>query len=400
MKKRFVCYNSIYAKRHYYVLKNFVPLEINKKPHKMTFSEEELREIAGRFDIQAPIVSIKPLGNGLINDTFKITTAKSHDYVLQRINNAVFTDVELLQDNIEAVTGHIRKKLEDAGEDDIDRKVLTFIKTKEGNTTWTNFNGTFWRVSIFISDAFTYETVNPEYSRIAGLSFGKFEAALTDLDKPLGETIPDFHNIELRVRQLKDAAASDAAGRLSDPEVRAILDELLANAGQMCKGERLHREGKLPKRICHCDTKVNNMLFDADGNVLCVIDLDTVMPSFVFSDYGDFLRTAANFVAEDDPAVEKVGFNMDIFKAFTEGYLEGAASFLTPVEKENLPYAACLFPYMQAVRFFADYLNGDTYYKIKYPQHNLVRTRNQVALWHAAREKMPEMAAFIAGNGR
>ena len=137
------------------------------------------------------------------------------------------------------------------------------------------------------------------------------------------------------------------------------------------------------------------MMFDRDGSVLCVIDLDTVMPSYVFSDYGDFLRTGANFVAEDDPEISKVGFNMEIFRSFTRGYLEGTASFLTPVEKENLPAAACLFPYMQAVRFFADYLNGDTYYKIKYPDHNLVRTRNQMALFHDAMSKKAEMAAYI-----
>jgi len=202
--------------------------------------------------------------------------------------------------------------------------------------------------------------------------------------------------MELRACQLHEAVKADAAGRMAQPEVQAILADLLPFEEEMCKAERLYREGKLPKRICHCDTKVNNMMFDAQGNILCVIDLDTLMPSFVFSDFGDFLRTAANTVAEDDPAVEKVDFKMDIFEAFTKGYLESAKVFLTPLETENLPYAACLFPYMQAVRFFTDYINGDTYYKIKYPEHNLVRTRNQVALFHAARRKVPAMQAFIA----
>ena len=156
------------------------------------------------------------------------------------------------------------------------------------------------------------------------------------------------------------------------------------------------REGKLPKRVCHCDTKVNNMMFDEEGRVLCVIDLDTVMPSFVFSDYGDFLRTGANFVAEDDPEIGKVGFREDIFESFTKGYLESAKSFLTPVETENLPYAVALFPYMQCVRFLTDYINGDTYYKIKYPEHNLVRTRNQLALFRCVYAKQEEMARFIA----
>jgi Ser/Thr protein kinase RdoA (MazF antagonist) len=200
--------------------------------------------------------------------------------------------------------------------------------------------------------------------------------------------------MELRARQLHDAVKADKAGRMSNPEVQAILKDLLVYEEEMCKAERLYREGKLPKRICHCDTKVNNMLFDKDGNILCVIDLDTLMPSFVFSDFGDFLRTGANTVAEDDPAIEKVDFRMDIFEAFAKGYLE-SATFLTPIEKENLPYAACLFPYMQAVRFFADYINGDTYYKIKCPEHNLVRTRNQVALFHSAMKKAAGMAAFI-----
>ena len=157
----------------------------------------------------------------------------------------------------------------------------------------------------------------------------------------------------------------------------------------------MYREGTLPKRICHCDTKVNNMMFDADGNVLCVIDLDTVMPSFVFSDFGDFLRTAANTAPEDEPDTDKIDFRMDIFKAFAKGYIESASVFLTPVERENLPYAACLFPYMQAVRFFADYINGDTYYKIKYPEHNLVRTRAQIKLFKEALSKTGEMKSYL-----
>jgi hypothetical protein len=138
------------------------------------------------------------------------------------------------------------------------------------------------------------------------------------------------------------------------------------------------------------------MLFDKNGEVLCVIDLDTVMPSFIFSDYGDFLRTAANKVAEDCPEIDKVEFDVEIFRAFTKGYLESASSFLTSVEKDNLPYAVALFPFMQAVRFFADYVNGDTYYKIAYPEHNLVRTRNQMALFRSVMSHKAEMEAFIA----
>ena len=218
---------------------------------------------------------------------------------------------------------------------------------------------------------------------------------LADIPDKLGETIPDFHNMELRARQLREAVAADAAGRMADPEVRAIVDEVFKYEEEMCKAERMHREGILPKRICHCDTKVNNMLFDREGNILCVIDLDTVMPSFVFSDFGDFLRTAANTGAEDDPDLDNVNFNMEIFNAFAKGYISTAGEFLTPVERENLPFAATLFPYMQAVRFLADYINGDTYYKIKYPEHNLVRTRAQWKLFLSARAKMDEMALSL-----
>jgi Ser/Thr protein kinase RdoA (MazF antagonist) len=246
---------------------------------------------------------------------------------------------------------------------------------------------------VFIPRAKTYETVNPEYSYYAGVAFGDFQAKLADIPETLGETIPDFHNMEFRLKQLRDAVAANAAGRLT--EVQYYIDEIEKRADEMCKAERMYREGTLPKRVCHCDTKVNNMMFDEDGKVLCVIDLDTVMPSFIFSDYGDFLRTGANTGDEDDKDLNRVNFNMEIFKAFTKGYLEGAHSFLTPVEIENLPYAAALFPYMQCVRFLADYINGDTYYKIKYPEHNLVRTKAQFKLLQSVEEHTPEMVAFI-----
>ena len=347
---------------------------------------EELLPIIANFAIKGNVTEIKPLGNGLINDTLLVKTDGPDNYVLQRINNAIFKDVELLQHNIDCATAHIRRK---------GAMTLTFIPCKAtGKTYWTD-GEKYWRISVFIKDAFTYETVNPEYSYYAGKAFGEFEAMLADIPDKLGETIPDFHNMELRARQLREAVEADAVGRMAEPEVKAILADLLPYEEEMCKAERLYREGKLPKRICHCDTKVNNMMFDAKGNILCVIDLDTLMPSFVFSDFGDFLRTAANAVAEDDPAIDKVDFKMDIFEAFAKGYIESAKVFLTPIEKENLPYAACLFPYMQAVRFFADYINGDTYYKIKYPEHNLVRTRNQVALFHSALSKVPQMKAYI-----
>ena len=339
---------------------------------------ENLKEIVSKFEINEKIADVKPMGEGLINDTYKVFVDgfEKPKYVLQRINNAIFQDVDMLMDNINKVTTHLRKK---------NKNTLQFISAKNGKLY--HFDGKkFWRVMVFVPDSITYQAVTPEYSYIAGKSFGEFESLLSDMKEPLGEIIPDFHNIEFRLKQLRDAVAEDRVGRVK--EVRYYLDEIFKREEKMTIGERLFREGKLPKRVCHCDTKVNNMLFDKDGNVLCIIDLDTVMPSFVFSDYGDFLRTAANTGAEDDPNLDNIDFNMEIFKAFTKGYLEGTKGFLLPIEKENLPYAAMLFPYMQTVRFLADYINGDTYYKIKYPEHNLIRTKAQWRLFERAEMKL------------
>ncbi|MCD7942457.1 MAG: aminoglycoside phosphotransferase family protein [Bacteroides intestinalis] len=353
-----------------------------------------LQSIVSHFNTKGTVNEIQPLGSGLINDTYKVTTleADAPDYVLQRVNHAIFQNVEMLQANIEAVTRHIRKKLVEQGADDIDRKVLSFIPADTGKTYWYDGEN-YWRIMTFIPNAKTYETVDTEYSYYAGVAFGNFQAMLADIPDELGETIPDFHNMEFRLKQLRDAVAADAVGRVK--EVQYYLDEIEKRAEEMCKGERLYREGKLPKRVCHCDTKVNNMMFDEEGKVLCVIDLDTVMPNFIFSDFGDFLRSAANTGAEDDENLDNVNFNMEIFKAFAKGYLESAKVFLLPIEVENLPYAAALFPYMQCVRFLADYINGDTYYKTKYPEHNLVRTKAQFKLLQSVEEHTPEMQEFI-----
>lgn len=354
-----------------------------------------LSNIVSKFDISATINEIKAFGGGLINDTYKVTTKeeKEPDYILQRINHNIFQNVDMLQENIIAVTNHIRKKLEEKNTEDIDRKVLQFIPTKEGKYYY--FDGeSYWRIMRFIPNADTFNTVNPKYAKFAGAAFGEFQAMLADIPVELGETIPNFHNMEFRIEELEEAVKNDKKGRVK--EVQTYIDEIKKRATEMCKGEKLHREGKLQKRVCHCDTKVNNMMFDKDGKVLCVIDLDTVMPNFIFSDYGDFLRTGANTVQEDDKNIDQVAFRMDIFKAFTEGYLSSAKVFLTPLEIENLPYAAALFPYMQCVRFLTDYINGDTYYKIEYPDHNLVRTKNQFRLLQSVEENMPEMKKFIA----
>lgn len=344
---------------------------------------KRLKDIATHFDLRGDVLEVSSLGDGLINDTYLVHTDGDDDYVLQRINDSIFRDVELLQRNIEYVTSHIRSRLESSGTDGIDRKVLEFIKVKGSSSTYVYDDSSYWRMSRFIKNSVTVTEVTPESSRCAGKAFGEFQAMLADIPYHIGETIPDFHNMELRARQLAEAVEADAVGRCAQLQVQQLLVEMNENMYEMCKAERMHREGLLPKRICHCDTKVSNMLYDKGGKVLCVIDLDTVMPSFVFSDYGDFLRTAANKVAEDCPQIDQVEFDMEVYTAFTEGYLQSASGFLTDVEKDNLPYAVALFPFMQAVRFLTDYINGDTYYKTAYSDHNLVRACNQMALFRS-----------------
>ena len=353
-----------------------------------------METIVTQFKIEGTVKEIVPLGNGLINDTFLVRMAGTDkaDYVLQRINHHIFTDVELLQHNIEAVTRHLRRKLEEEGAEDIDRRVLRFVPTDTGKT-WYFDGENYWRMSVYIADTLTVDEVTPQSSYDCGRAFGHFEQQLTDLDEPLGETIPDFHNMELRLRQLREAVRENRAGRLKTVEAEVAFIE--THADEMCLAERLHREGLLPKRVCHCDTKVNNMLFDHDGRVLCVIDLDTVMPAYVFSDYGDFLRTAANTMPEDSPELDKIAFRWDIFEAFTQGYLESAGGFLTPVERQHLPFAVALFPFMHATRFLTDYLNGDTYYKTAYADHNLVRTRNQLWLFELVLARQEDMKQVV-----
>lgn len=361
----------------------------------MAKTKEELLNILDQFTLAEKVVSAEPFGNGHINDTLKVTNEKGEiKYVLQRINHLIFTNVDMLQNNINTVTTHIRKKLEAKGESDIDRKVLTFLPTKDGKPYY--FDGdSYWRVCLFIPNSKSYEEVTPELSYEAGKAFGDFQSMLSDLPEgSLGETIPNFHNMEFRLQQFHDAVKANAAGRLE--EVKDLIEEVEKRAEAMCIQERLYREGKLQKRTNHCDTKVNNMMFDADTDkVLCVIDLDTVMPGFVLSDIGDFIRTGANTGAEDDENLDNVNVNMDIFKAYTRGYMETAKAFLSPLEISLLPYGGRLLTYMQTVRFLTDYINGDTYYKIHSPKHNLIRTKAQFKLLQSLEEHAEEMDSFM-----
>lgn len=360
----------------------------------MEKTNEQLIAILKQFAIDEDMVSAVPFGNGHINDTLKVTNSKGEiKYILQRINHHIFTNVDMLQNNIFTVTSHIREKLVARGEQDVDRKVLTFIPAKDGKLY--HFDGdSYWRVCLFIPRSKSFEEVTPQLSYEAGKAFGDFQTMLSDLPADaLGETIPNFHNMEFRLKQFRDAVEANAAGRLE--EVKDLVAEIEKRAKDMCIQEELYREGKLKKRTNHCDTKVNNIMFDEEGKVLCVIDLDTVMPGFVLSDIGDFIRTGANTGAEDDENLDNVEVNLEIFEAYTRGYMETAKAFLTPQEIKLLPYGGRLLTYMQTVRFLTDYINGDTYYKIHSPKHNLVRTKAQFKLLLSLEAHAPEMDGFM-----
>lgn len=360
----------------------------------MEKTNEQLMAILKQFAIDEDMVSAVPFGNGHINDTLKVTNSKGEiKYILQRINHHIFTNVDMLQNNIFTVTSHIREKLVARGEQDVDRKVLTFIPAKDGKLY--HFDGdSYWRVCLFIPRSKSFEEVTPQLSYEAGKAFGDFQTMLSDLPADaLGETIPNFHNMEFRLKQFRDAVEANAAGRLE--EVKDLVAEIEKRAKDMCIQEELYREGKLKKRTNHCDTKVNNIMFDEEGKVLCVIDLDTVMPGFVLSDIGDFIRTGANTGAEDDENLDNVEVNLEIFEAYTRGYMETAKAFLTPQEIKLLPYGGRLLTYMQTVRFLTDYINGDTYYKIHSPKHNLIRTKAQFKLLLSLEAHAPEMNGFM-----
>ena len=355
--------------------------------------------VLSKFPIKEKIIDVQPIGNGHINDTLGVTIEtrdgqQELKYVLQRINTEIFKDVETLQNNIFRVTTHIARKLKEKGEENIERKTLTFLHASDGRKYYFDSKD-YWRVAYYIPNSVSYDTLTPELAYTAGKAFGEFQSMLADLpEDALVETIPNFHNMEYRLEDLEQAIREDKAGRAE--EVKDLIAEIRERAPLMVIQEEMHKEGKLPKRTNHCDTKVNNILFDkTDDHVITVVDLDTVMPGYVLSDIGDFIRTGTNTGKEDEEDLSKVGVDMEIFKAYTKGYMETAQSFLTPEEIKLLPYGGRLLTYMQTVRFLTDYLNGDTYYKTSKPKHNLIRARAQMELLKRLEEKESEMDTFM-----
>lgn len=355
-------------------------------------------KIVQQFVLANEVGEIRPLKIGHINDSFIVASASAGgtSYFLQKINHNIFKDVVGLQKNIQIVTDHLRKKLTEAGVKNIDKRVLQLVPTQDGKMFYQDEQGNYWRMYVNLENTHSFDVINPELAYKAGEAFGDFQCMLSDIPHDqLIETIPDFHNMEFRLHQFRVAVERNAAERLA--ETQWMVDEIEKRADEMCRPEQLFREGKLPKRINHCDTKVNNMLFDENDEPICIVDLDTVMPGFVLSDFGDFMRSGANKGLEDDENLDNVEVNLDIFEAYTRGYLK-KATFLTPIELENLAFGAKLITYMQTVRFFGDYLNGDTYYKIQHENHNWQRTLAQFKLLQSFEKNYQTMQRIVKGE--
>ena len=334
-----------------------------------------LLHLSNQFNIKGNPYHIEEFGSGHINDTYKVLTDASDgdDYLLQRINHHVFKNVDVLMQNIETVTRHLKTK-------NADRPVLTILRTIDDQLYYRDQEGNYWRMMYLIGDTKSYDIVETEsQAREGGRAFGEFQAQLSDLDSAtIDYTIPDFCNIDFRMENFHRALAQDVV--LRKEEVAEEIYYILSRQEQMYAILNMAERGELPLRITHNDTKFNNVLLDHNDKARCVIDLDTVMPGYAAYDFGDAIRTIINRAAEDEADISKIQLNMPLFKAYTEGYFEFAHAFLTPKEIESLKEGVLLFPYMQAVRFLTDYLEGDHYYKIQHPAHNLQRARAQLKL--------------------
>jgi Ser/Thr protein kinase RdoA (MazF antagonist) len=266
---------------------------------------------------------------------------------------------------------------------------------KDGKSWHTDDNGNFWRVFVFISDHRSYDIVDsPGKAYEGGRAIGRFQALLSDLPgKPLHETIPSFHDVEKRIAAFINTLKKNPAGRVS--ETTRENDFILKRAEEMKIIQKLGREGKIPVRITHNDTKFNNILFDENDRSLCIIDLDTVMPGYFHSDFGDAIRTGANVAAEDEKDLSKIKMEISLFRAYAEGYLHETREMLNDTEKEYLAFAPLVMTFEQALRFLKDYLDGDTYYKIHHEKHNLQRTRAQIRLLESMEEQFSEMKEII-----
>ena len=334
-----------------------------------------------------------PYGNGHINDTFLVVAQKK--YILQRMNKTVFPRPVELMDNIVGVTGHIRKKTAAAGGDP-SRCSLTVFPTLDGRLLFKDSDGEYWRAYVFVEGTVTKERVeNANDFYTCAKAFGNFQQMLSDYPaETLSEPIANFHNTPWRYENLMKAVSADKCGRLASvlPEV-----EFAKQRAEFCKVlENARAEGSLPLRVTHNDTKLNNILFDENTQEpVCVVDLDTVMPGYSVTDFGDSIRFGANTAVEDEIDLSKVTLDLSLFEVYAKGFIEGCDGSLTQKEIELLPEGAMMMTLECGMRFLTDYLEGDTYFKIHRPDHNLDRARNQFALVADMERKLEDMKKII-----
>lgn len=339
---------------------------------------------------------VKPFGEGHINETYAVYMPGPDGkevplYVLQRININVFKNPDQVMDNIFGVTEYLRNIIRQEG-GDLDRETLSYIKTKDGESYFEDDNGQPWRCLHYVSNSVCYQQVErPEQFYQSALSFGHFLKQLGEYPaESLYETIPQFHDTRKRFRDFVEAERKDVKNRAR--VCRSEIDFVLAREKDCGTLMEQLEDGVLPLRVTHNDTKLNNILFDKDTEEgLCIIDLDTIMPGLAANDFGDSIRFGASTAEEDEQDLEKVHFDIDLYEIYVKGYLEMAKEVLTPAEIESLPWGARLMTLECGMRFLADFLQGDVYFKTAYPEHNLVRARTQFRLVKEMEEQFDKM---------
>ncbi|HOW86407.1 MAG TPA: aminoglycoside phosphotransferase family protein [Candidatus Aminicenantes bacterium] len=358
----------------------------------------ELDRICAAFQCPGVWISSCPIPSGHINDTYCSefeASGRRFKYVNQRINHHVFREPEKLMENVERVTRFARQRIEAEG-GDADRRTLTIIPARDGKSFYRSPEGDYWRMFRFISGARTYDQVEDvRHVYAAARAFGRFQKMLARLPgERLHETIPGFHHTRGRYQAFLAAVERDAAGRAAS--VRPEIDFVLArekDAGVVVDGLAA---GRIPERVTHNDTKLNNvMIDDATGEGICVIDLDTVMPGSVLYDFGDSVRLGAATAAEDERDLAKVGFDLGMFDRLAAGYLDAARDFLVPAETELLAFSAGLLTLECGIRFLTDHLQGDVYFKIHRPGHNLDRARTQFRMVAEMERRQAAMEAVV-----
>ena len=362
-------------------------------------SNDRIDEVAARFRTQGAAVEHAPYGNGHINDTFLVVCGmregERRRYILQKMNHSIFKMPQQLMENVVNVTEYLREMIARRGGDP-DRETLNVVKTKDGSNYYLDDEGNYWRMFLFVEQTVCLEKVESAKDFYdSAVAFGNFQKMLSDYPaQTLHETIPNFHNTPSRFADFRKAVQEDRMGRAAQAK-EEIAFALAREADTRVLTDML-KAGELPLRVTHNDTKLNNILFDADTKkAICIIDLDTVMPGLSVHDFGDSIRFGASTGAEDEKDLDKIEMDLSLFEAFTKGYLEGCGGSLTEKEIEMLPMGAKLMTYECGIRFLADFLEGDTYFKIHRDGHNLDRARTQFKLVKDMEDKWADMAAIV-----